>query len=82
MSAGRASSRPLFGAADEAVSGGRIGAFVFLVDGDGARHAVRLGAVLALSDGDEAQDTTVMQLPGGRAVRVLALLEEVLAWFG
>lgn len=69
-------------AAGAAVPGGRVGAFVVVIDGDGLRHAVRLGSVLALSDGDEAQDTTVMQLPGGRAVRVLAPLEEVLGWFG
>lgn len=70
------------GAPDPAAPGARGGAFVVFSDENGVRCAVRPGAVLALSDGDEAQDTTVMQLPGGRAVRVLALLEEVLAWFG
>lgn len=59
----------------------RIGAFVMLVDDDGVRYAVRLGAVLALSDGDESQNTTIMQMPGGRAVRIKEPLEEVLAWF-
>lgn len=59
----------------------RIGPFVVLVDGDGARHAVRLGAVLALSDGDETRDTTIVQCAGGRAVRVPAPLEEVVTWF-
>jgi hypothetical protein len=64
-----------------AVSGGRFGSFVVFVDGEGLRHAVRSGSVLALSDGDEAQDTTIMQLPGGRTVRILTPLEEVLRWF-
>jgi hypothetical protein len=59
----------------------RIGAFVLFADDDGVRYAVRLSAVLALSDGDEARDTTIMQMPGGRAVPIRASLEEVLSWF-
>lgn len=66
---------------DMLASGQRVGAFVVLIDENGARHAVRLGSVLALSDGDEQQDTTVMRLPGGRAVLIQASLEEVLGWF-
>lgn len=62
-------------------SGQRVGAFVVFSDENGVRCAVRLGSVLALSDGDERQDTTVMQLPGGRAVLIQAPLEEVLRWF-
>jgi hypothetical protein len=62
-------------------SGQRVGAFVVFVDDTGARCAVRLGSVLALSDGDDRQDTTVAQLPGGRAVLIQAPLEEVLRWF-
>lgn len=62
------------------VTGRRIGAFVVLADEDGRRHAVRLGSVLALSDGDERQDTTAMQLPGGRAVLIQPPLDEVLGW--
>jgi hypothetical protein len=81
VSGGRALAGRAGGAADTAVSGGRAGAFVVLVDSEGLRHAVRPGSVLALSDGDEAQDTTVAQLPGGRALRIAAPLEEVLAWF-
>jgi hypothetical protein len=69
------------GTEETAVSGGRAGAFVVFVDGEGLRHAVRPGSVLALSDGDEAQDTTVAQLPGGRVIRILAPLDEVLGWF-
>lgn len=61
--------------------GRRIGSFVVLIDGDGLRHAVRLGSVLGLSDGDERQDTTVLQMQGGRALLVQASLEEVLGWF-
>lgn len=63
-------------------SGQRVGAFVVFADENGLRHAVRLGSVLALSDGDERQDTTVMQLPGGRAVLIQVPLDEVLDWFG
>lgn len=59
----------------------RIGPFVFVVDGEGLRHAVRLGAVLALSDGDICQDTTMVQLPGSRFVLVPVSLEEVVGWF-
>ena len=59
----------------------RVGAFVLLTDENGVRYAVRLGAVLALSDGDKSRDTTVMQMPGGRAVPIRAPLEEVLKWF-
>lgn len=56
-------------------------AFVVFVDENGVRYAVRLGSVLALSGGDERQDTTVMQLPGGRAVLIHAPFDEVLRWF-
>lgn len=61
--------------------GRRIGSFVVFVDGDGLRHAVRLGSVLGLSDGDDRQDTTVIQLPGGRAILIQSPLENVLSWF-
>lgn len=69
------------GAADPAVAGGRVGAFVVFADENGVRCALRPGAVLALSDGDEARDTTVVQCAGGRAVRIPAPLDEVLRWF-
>ncbi len=62
-------------------SGQRVGAFVVFIDENGVRCAIRPGSVLALSDGDEARDTTVMQFAGGRAVRILSPLEEVLRWF-
>ncbi len=63
------------------ISGGRVGRhFILLVDEEGLRHAVRHGSVLALSDADGDQDTTVAQLPGGRAVTIRASLDEVLAW--
>lgn len=80
MSGGLPGER-LDGASDLAAPGSRVGAFVVFIDGDGLRHAVRLGSVLALSDGDEAQDATILQLPGARAIRVLAPLDEVLGWF-
>lgn len=80
MSGGLSTGR-LGGIADFAAPGARVGAFLVFVDGDGLRHAVRLGSVLALSDGDETQDATILQLPGGRAIRVLAPLDEVLGWF-
>ena len=66
---------------NEVITGTRMGAFVLFVDSDGLRHAVRLGSVLALSDADSCQDTTVMQMPGGRAVLIRASLEEVVGWF-
>lgn len=59
----------------------RVGAFILFADRNGVRYAVRLGAILALSDGDEARETTVLQMPGGRAVLVPTSLEEVLEWF-
>ena len=59
----------------------RVGAFVLVVNENGVRYAVKLGAVLALSDGDEARDTTILQMPGGRAVLIRASLDEVLEWF-
>lgn len=59
----------------------RVGAFVLFADDNGVRYAVRLGSILALSDGDETRETTVLQMPGGRAVLVPASLEEVLEWF-
>lgn len=59
----------------------RVGAFILFADDNGVRYAVRLGAVLALGDGDEARDTTIMHMPGGRAVLIPAPLEEVLKWF-
>jgi hypothetical protein len=70
------------GAVSMLASGQRVGAFVVFSDENGVRYAVRLGSVLALSDGDDRQDTTVAQLPGGRAVLIQAPLEEVLGWFG
>lgn len=63
------------------IKGMRIGAFVFVVDGEGLRHAVRPGAVLALSDGDACQDTTMVQLSGARFVLVPRSLDEVVTWF-
>lgn len=59
----------------------RVGSFVLFSDENGVRYAVRLGSVLALSDGDEARESTVLQMPGGRAVLVPVTLEEVLEWF-
>lgn len=61
--------------------GRRVGAFIVFADDEGVRHAVRLGAVLVLSDADSCQDTTVIQMPGGRALLVRTSFEEVLAWF-
>lgn len=62
--------------------GHRVGPFLIFADGDARRHAVRLNSVLALSDGDAQQDTTVMQLPGGRVILIQSPMEEVLSWFG
>ena len=62
------------------IRGERVGAFVVFMDENGLRHAVKLGSVLSLSDGDDHQDTTVMQIPGGRVVLIQAPLEKVLKW--
>jgi hypothetical protein len=45
------------------------------------KSVVRRLSKRAVSDGDDRQDTTVAQLPGGRAVLIQAPLEEVLGWF-
>jgi hypothetical protein len=58
-----------------------VGGFVLFRDEDGLHHAVRCGAVMALSDGDATGDTTVMQLPGNRAVLIRRPFSEVLRWF-
>ena len=66
---------------NEVITGMRVGAFVLFVDDEGLRHAVRLGSVLALSDADSCQDSTVMQMTGGRSVLIRASLEKVISWF-
>lgn len=63
------------------ITGTRMGSFVVFVDDENLRHAVRLGSVLALSDTDTCQDSTLMQMPGNRAVLIRAPLERVLTWF-
>ena len=62
--------------------GERAGPFLVFTDQDGLRHAVRLTAVLALSDADPAQDGTLVQLAGQRALVVAVPLEEALGWLG
>ena len=62
--------------------GERAGGWLLFTDQDGLRHAVRLTAVLALSDTDPAQDGTLVQLAGQRALVVAVPLEEALGWLG
>lgn len=62
--------------------GERIGSYVFLIDADGLRHAVRSNSVIVASDSDVSRDETVLQVGGGRVIRVAASLDEVLHWFG
>jgi len=64
----------------EFISGQRVGGYLVFRDGDGLRHAVRVGTVLALSDADESQTSTVVQLPGGRALMVGIPMDEILGW--
>jgi hypothetical protein len=61
--------------------GARIAGFVFIIDSDGQRHAIRATAVSVISDADIVHDETVLQLGGGRTVRVPVGLDEVLSWF-
>lgn len=63
------------------ITGTRMGAFVVFVDEESLRHAVRLGSIMSLSDTDCSQDTTTMQMAGGRVVLIRAPLDRVLSWF-
>ena len=65
----------------DVLAGRRVGGFLVFTDEDGLHHAVRCGAVLALSDGDTEGGTTVMQLPGNRAVMIGRPFDEVLDCF-
>jgi hypothetical protein len=62
--------------------GQRLGSYVLFTDSDGLRYAVRLNSILALRDGDESQDTTLLQLTGGRTILVPSPLDEVVGWLG
>ena len=66
----RVAARPL-------EEGERIGRFVVLRDLDGRLHAVSAGAISAMC---EADDGTVIMLPGGKMVQVSISMEVVLAW--
>jgi hypothetical protein len=66
----------------DSVSGGRIRGFIVIRDEDGLRHCVKPAAVIAVSDGDDTGETTVMTLPGNRAVVIRRSLDDVLEWFG
>jgi hypothetical protein len=69
------------GTADVLVRGERVGPLVVFVDVHGLRYALPSRSVLALHDEDERQETTVMQITGGRHMRIQAPLDEVLTWF-
>jgi len=58
----------------------RVGRYVLVRDAIGLRHAIRPGSVVILSDADELEDETILQLPGGRCPRILASMDEVMAW--
>jgi hypothetical protein len=65
-----------------AVQGERImGGFILITGIDGVRYAVRRHGVAIIHDADECKDETIVQLDGGRVVRVPCSLDEVLAWF-
>jgi len=64
------------------LQGERIpGGFILITGMDGIRYAVRPQSVGIIHDADECHDETIVQLHGGHVVRVLATLDEVLAWF-
>ena len=65
-----------------AAQGERIaGGFLLITGLDGTRYAVRQQAIAVVHDADECRDETVLQLHGGRVVRVPCSLDEVLSWF-
>ena len=67
---------------DAITQGARMsGGYVFIIDSDGHRHAIRATAVTVLSDADIIHDETVLQIGGGRTLRVPVGLDEVLSWF-
>ena len=58
--------------------GTRVGRYVVLRDTSGNLHAVSAGSVAALC---EADDGTILLLPGGRMIALPQSLCIVLAWF-
>jgi hypothetical protein len=58
--------------------GTRVGRYVVLRDTSGTLHAVSSAAVSALC---EADDGTILLLPGGRMIALAQSLRIVLAWF-
>ena len=77
MTARVADGRSDLGALED---GARVGRFVLLRDADGRRHAVAVASVLAVSEAEEGD--ALLQLPGGRALRVGSSIEDVLSWLG
>ena len=64
--------------ADEGLQEGqRIGRFLVLHDQDGQLHAVSAGAVSIMR---EADDGTLLLLPGGRVLSVPRALRTMLGW--
>lgn len=63
--------------ADPLEEGDRVGRYLVIRDVDGRRHAIGAGAVAAVS---EAEDGSLLVLPGGRLLQVPWAMERVLAW--
>lgn len=63
---------------DSLEAGTRFGRYVVLRDTSGTLHAVSAGSVAALC---EADDGTILLLPGGRMIALPQSLCIVLAWF-
>ena len=59
------------------VEGMRVGRFVVLRDLEGRSVAVAAGSVAAVA---EADDGTLLMLPGGRMVQVPQTMERILEW--
>ena len=62
-------------------AGRRSGGLILITGIDGIRYAVRHNSVAVIHDADECHAETMVQLHGGRVVRVPCSLDEVLAWF-
>lgn len=58
------------------VSGERMGPFLVLIDGDGLRHVVKTSAIRAIHDGDPCQDSTIIEVAGGRAFTLPVPLDQ------
>ncbi|GLR81375.1 hypothetical protein HUE56_06205 (plasmid) [Azospirillum oryzae] len=64
----------------EAIEGERVAGYLILTDIEGRRHALRASTVLGISEADDFGDECLLQMPGGRLLRVKRSLDEILTW--